>query len=257
MVKRGGPPGLASGPCHFPQFVYRVPVACRRPTLSIFSRTLLVSLARGIHSGNGDNWPAGTMKPVRSTSNCIQRLSARFVGTHDKNVTCSRERSSLFLSVGDCWLSLRRFQLPSSPLPPRRSRSGEDSTFFNTLRQLRGNLRRRFENHVPTLNVCLDVCESQLLEGLPKLVHLDDLVPAQIDAPKQGYVGGRRAGRDFHFVPDQQSSAAVAHVWRTSRPSCPSLCSTGETPVLHECGRQAAPRTGRPRDSRRDAGATV
>src|SRR5258708_7469017 len=60
---------------------------------------------------------------------------------------------------------------------------------FDLLGQRQGRKLPTSKDHVSTLNVCLDLLKSQRLERLPKLVHLDRLVPANIDSAQHRNIG--------------------------------------------------------------------
>src|SRR5258708_39142150 len=55
---------------------------------------------------------------------------------------------------------------------------------FDLPGQPRGKKLPAAEDHISTLNVRLDLLESQPLKRLSKLVHLYPLVPANIDSPQ-------------------------------------------------------------------------
>ena len=52
-----------------------------------------------------------------------------------------------------------------------------------------GRKLRTSKNHISTLDVRLDLLESQLPERLSKLLHLDRLVPANVDSAQHRNIG--------------------------------------------------------------------
>src|SRR6267154_3711266 len=89
------------------------------------------------------------------------------------------------------WIAPNR--LLQLALRPRTDRHRKTKVGENLRLDLAGQRRGRklppAEDHISTLNVRLNLVESQTLERLPQQVHLYPLVPANVDSAQQGDVG--------------------------------------------------------------------